>query len=124
MSPEIENRGVVISRLLAASIFHFDDEATLQEGIAEALNSAQISFEREVELGPGDRIDFMAGDVGIEVKIEGSYSNVSRQLLRYAQHDRVQAIVLATARTQLATQVPTTMNDKPVHVASLIRSVL
>lgn len=46
-------------------------EKDVQAAIASAFDGAGITYRREVHLIPGDIIDFMAGDVGIEVKIKG-----------------------------------------------------
>ena len=87
-----------IIAVLVASRFAAAPEASLQGAIALALGEAGIEFEREVELGPGSRIDFLAGGVGIEVKVDGSLSDVTRALHRYAASEKVTALVLATTR--------------------------
>lgn len=74
-------------------------EKDFQDAVGEALTTRGVAFEREVDLGDGDRIDFMVGEVGLELKMEGSTANVARQLQRYCRHERVQEIVLATTRT-------------------------
>lgn len=72
-------------------------EHELHEGIASSLAAAGIAFEREVRLDARSRVDFLTGDgIGIEVKVAGSVHSVVRQLARYAEHDRVRALVLAT----------------------------
>ena len=63
-------------------------ELALQDAIALAFTAAGIAFEREVHLSAEDRVDFMVeGNVGVEVKIAGGLSEVTRQLHRYAQHN-------------------------------------
>lgn len=104
--------------------FLYSNEKELQDGIAAALTAAKLPFEREVKLAEGDIIDFMVcGDVGIEVKIKGSPSEVARQLLRYAGHDKIQALVLVTGRAALAA-VPDVLLGKPLHRVELWRSML
>jgi len=73
----------------------------------------------EVRLTAADRIDFMVGRIGIELKIKGSLSDVTRQLHRYAQSPDVDALLLVTTRMKLR-HMPPTMNGKPVLVAVLI----
>lgn len=60
--------------------FNYTDEAELQAGIATMLNDAGVSFIREVTLSRQDRIDFLIGDIGIEVKVGGSLAAVTRQV--------------------------------------------
>ena len=43
-------------------------------------------------------IDFLAGDVGIEVKIKGSAADAFRQLKRYAESDRIGSLILVTSK--------------------------
>jgi len=108
-----------ITRALRAHRFRYDQETELQEGIGEVLRAAGIAYEREVSLGRGDRIDFVAGGVGIEVKRAGGLSAVTRQLHRYAQAPTLEALVLVTDRMQL-TRLPDTLGGKPVAVVSLL----
>lgn len=81
-------------------------EDRFQADVAALLAAAGIAHEREVILSPRDRIDFLAGVVGIECKIEGTVGDVARQLLRYAQHERIQALVLVTGRARLGRALP------------------
>jgi hypothetical protein len=68
---------------LSAVSFHVTDEPQLHAAISHVLREAGLAFEHEVKLGPRERIDFLVGDVGMEVKIGGSASSVVRQLVRY-----------------------------------------
>lgn len=97
-------------------------EAELQEGVAFALTAAGFVVRREVPLTARDRIDLLVGRIGVEVKIAGMPRNVDRQLLRYAQSDLVDALLLVTNRARH--RPPTTLNGKPVLVASLLRAGL
>jgi hypothetical protein len=65
--------------------FRYDDEMRLQEGIAAVLASSHIPFEREVKLSQHDRIDFMTGRLGIEVKVGHPLTSVMKQVHRYMQ---------------------------------------
>jgi hypothetical protein len=105
--------------------FRYDSgsEAALQEGVAASLAKAGLGFEREVELAAGDRIDFLAGTVGVEVKVSGGLSEVTRQLHRYAKSERIQELLLVTNSVRLA-RVPASLQGKPIHVAALFGGIL
>jgi len=105
--------------------FRYDSgsEAALQDGVAQSLEKAGLSFEREVELAPGDRIDFLAGAVGVEVKLTGGLSEVTRQLHRYAKSERIQELLLVTNSVRLA-RVPEALQGKPIHVAALLGGIV
>ena len=51
--------------------FRSQKEKLLQEAISSALSQERFDFKREVEVAPGSVIDFLVGDVGIEVKVSG-----------------------------------------------------
>jgi len=106
---------------LGAVSFRFVTEAELQDGVATALCDARIRFEREVTLGPRDRIDFMVGRIGIEVKTDGSLAAVTRQLFRYAQHDRIDDLILVTAMRR-HDQLPVRINGRKIAVCTIGRA--
>lgn len=108
-----------LARFLESFRYVSASEATLQDGIAESLTRAGLAFEREVELAPGDRIDFLAGELGVEVKVRGGLSEVTRQLHRYARSPRVRELLLVTNSVRLA-RVPRLLADKQIHVAALL----
>lgn len=95
-------------------------ESVLQERIAGILTSISVPFDREVHLSEKDRIDFLVGGhLGIEVKVDGGLSAVTRQVHRYAQHERIESLVLVTTR-MLHRGVPSEMNGKRIDVIHLI----
>ena len=110
---------IELARFLESFRYSADSEASLQQGVAESLARAGVEFEREVELVPGDRIDFLAGNVGLEVKVKGGLSEVTRQLHRYARSPRVAELLLVTNSLRLV-RVPARLQKKPVHVAALL----
>ncbi len=110
--------------------FNFTTEDELQRGIASALREAGESFEREVPLTKADRIDFLVGvregddfrsEVGIEVKVDGSISALTRQVYRYADHPRVPAVLIVTGLHR-HDNMPPVMNGKPVRVLVVSRA--
>jgi hypothetical protein len=92
-------------------------EADLQLSIAEALLLARIAFEREVRISTKDRLDFLCGRVAIEAKTRINRSELIRQINRYAKHDGLDAIIVASTRT--VDCLPNSMGGKPIHFALL-----
>lgn len=91
-------------------------EKLTQADLAREFYEAGIVAEREVNLGDGDIIDFLIGDIGVELKLKGQRRAIFRQCERYCQHDRISALVLAT---NAAMGMPLAINGKPVHVVYL-----
>lgn len=103
----------------------YTNEADLQRAIADHLTNRGYTVEREVELSGADRIDIYLPVLrfGIEVKINGSLSQVQRQLTRYAASPAIDALILVTTRARHS-RLPHTINDVPVAVHSLIEAGL
>lgn len=99
-------------------------EIDLQDAIARVLVAEHVSFEREAVLSAESRIDFLthAGD-GIEVKVDGSTAQVTRQLHRYAQSPLVVSILLVTTRMRHL-HVPRSLGGKAIEVCHLIGGAL
>lgn len=108
--------------LFTTNRFSFRTEAELQDGIDLVLRGANLSTRREVSVG-ADRIDFMVGKVGIEIKTDSSTSSVLRQLYRYAKQPNIESLVLVTTRSKHK-QLPAELYGKPVTVVHLIGSAL
>ena len=95
-------------------------EDLIADGVDAALLRAGEEVEREVVLGPHERVDFLTPDgICIEVKVGGSLMDLVRQLQRYAQHERVRALLVVTNRSKLL-GVPPELSGKPIAVASLL----
>lgn len=84
--------------LLSSEFIPVGSEREMQMAIAKLLVENGIQFRPEARLSSRDRIDFLVGRVGIEVKHAGSYQQVASQLLRYAESDSVDAVLLVTDR--------------------------
>lgn len=109
-----------LARILERRVGSSTVESAVQEGVANVLSWGETAYEREVRLSDADRIDFLLADgTGIEVKVAGSLPALLRQLQRYAQHDRVRALLVVTTRTRLMA-LPEMLSGKPVAVASLL----
>lgn len=112
-----------VIKALSGVRFCGSSEDELQAGLAEILDAAGIEHKREVPLTGRDRIDFLTADgVGIEVKVKGGLQELTRQIHRYAQSERVTAIVVVSTKLQHA-RLPAELNGKPVasvHVGGFL----
>jgi hypothetical protein len=72
-------------------------EKAMQDAVESALRAEQFAFRREVTRGT-DRIDFVVGSVGVELKVKGSAAEVLRQLERYAAWPDLTGLVLVTSK--------------------------
>lgn len=119
----------ILARRIATLIEHaripVSTETAAQLAIGDVLRADGLEVQSEVPLSPADRIDFLVGTVGVELKVRGDVGrrSILRQLERYAEHERVQAIVLATARGW-PKQGFTQIGGKPFFVADLSRGWL
>lgn len=118
------SRAHEIADVLRGYVYRTTSEAAVQVGLAEALSTNSIAFAREVVLTPRDRIDFLVEEsIGIEVKCDGTLTDLTRQIARYLAHERVGALLVVVTRRRLA-HLPDTMLGKPVVVVDLVESCL
>jgi len=116
--------GHAIATMLTEANLQHVTEDDLQAAIQTYLNTRDVYPEREVRLSDGvSRIDLMAGHTGIEVKIDGSWANVIRQLTRYAKCTEIESLVLVTTRAKHH-HLPTQLCNKPLSLVSLVGSAL
>ena len=108
----------VLTALAAIRAPQTQDEYDLHGLAADALQRADIDFRHEAPLAPRCRIDFLCGDVGIEIKRGRPDVNaVSRQLRRYADSGKLRAIILLSEKT--ASGLPGFVAGIPVYPVSL-----
>jgi hypothetical protein len=107
-----------IAALLAARAYHWQNEKELQRGIGMVLTEAGVVFVPEVSITRKDRIDFLVGKIGIEIKVGGSLAAVTRQLFRYAECPEIDSLVLVTTK-QAHRNMPNEILGKPLHVVWL-----
>ncbi len=106
-----------ISRLMRVNRFRLGHEALLQEDVEALFKREGVPFVREHILGPADRVDFFVdGRIAVELKIRCPKRRVLRQLERYASHDVVEGLVLASVN---AVGIPPRLEGKPVFVVPL-----
>ena len=103
-----------IENLLSSYVFHFSNEAELQEGIEALFKENSIPYLREYPLPPNGRVDFYIKKLrlGIEVKIKGSPSAVTMQVYGYVKNPQIDSIILLTSK--LALKLPGIVNGKVV----------
>ena len=111
--------------LLRGYRYPINTEAALQVAVEKVLTDAGIRFVRELVLDPTNRLDFYLPDlrVALELKIKGSVAEVTRQLFRYTQDDRIDVVVLMTSRYTHC-DVPNVMRGKPIEVITLWEGAL
>lgn len=96
------------------------NEKQIQDSVQRVLAAAGLAFSREHVLSAQDRPDFLVdGGVVVEVKMKASRSMVLMQLGRYASHDQVTALVLASPRLTVVSGMPDSIHGKPVRVVQL-----
>lgn len=110
----------LLTDALAATRYLGVDEYAVQDGIAEILTRNGIDFEREKRLGPRERLDFAVGTTAIEVKVRTSRADLIRQLGRYAAHEEVEHIILASPSRRVLAGLPDQVYGVPI-VGVLIR---
>lgn len=94
-------------------------EDDYQQGVARVLEQEGVDHRREVVLSARDRIDFMVGGLGVEVKMKGSVTRLLRQLGRYAEHEDVEELLLVATSTRLVRGIP-----EQIHGVSVSTMVL
>lgn len=93
-----------LTRLIAELIHHakftYRNEVDLHRGLNALFVMAGLRVTPEAVLAAGERIDFIIGPIGIEVKIKGSTPQVLAQLQRYADTGKVRKLILVTSRAK------------------------
>lgn len=115
-----------VCQLLRAARVSLSDEKVTQAQLAEVLVAAlpDGAVVREHRLLARDIVDiFVDGRIAIEIKLKGHGRKMSvfRQLSRYAEHQSVTDIILAT---NLSMGLPATIEGKPAYFIDLGRQWL
>lgn len=94
-------------------------EYDLHRLVAQALEAAGIPYRHEAPVGKGRRIDFLCGDVGIEIKRgRPAPGRLAAQLAGYLESPAVAGVILVAERTA---RLPAQLGGKPVKLLSLNR---
>lgn len=83
---------------LAQYRYRFDTEADLQAKVEAALKAIGVDYERELVLDPKNRIDFLVGGIGVEIKTNGALNEVTRQVHRYLGFEAIGSLLLVTTK--------------------------
>lgn len=95
------------------------EEYDIHAAVAGALDGSGLEYTHEYKLGPRNRIDFLVGRIGIEVKKgRPASSRLVGQLRRYLESDALDGMIVITQRV---TALPATINGKPVKLITLNR---
>lgn len=116
----MSDRNAIVA-VLAKRRFSLVREKETQAEIADAFQAAAIKFDREVDLGKRNIIDFLIGSIGVEVKIDGQKRAIYRQCQRYCESGKLSSLILAT---NVATGFPDAIANVPCFVVSLGRAWL
>ena len=94
----------------------FDPEQ-LHRQAAEAFANAGLEAAHEVSLAPRCRIDFMVGDIGVEIKKKRPQrAPLVAQLTRYANCPQIARLIVLAPR---GVDLPKSIGGKPVTMMSL-----
>ena len=103
--------------LLRSARLDLSNEKRAQADVEVVLMRSGISFEREVRLTDADIVDFMVGGIAIEIKLRGAKKKeVYRQLCRYARHERVESLLLAS---NMSMGLPAVIDGKDAYFVKL-----
>lgn len=101
--------------------YTLSNEKKVQIQLLSHFKSAGLDAKREVHLSNDSIIDFMIGDIGIEVKVKGAAFGILKQCERYCEFDQVKCLLLISAKF---IGFPEEINGKPCYFFSLSRSML
>lgn len=107
--------GDAILRATGGAGLRVADERDLQEQLAALLAAAGVAHQREAPLGPRSRVDFLVGGIVLEVKVGGGLSDLTRQVVRYAEHATVLGVLVVTTR-RAHRDLPDQVLGKPLAV--------
>lgn len=123
-APSAAVRLARLAALVGGRVYRWRHEDDLQAGLEVVLRDWPGQVLREAQLpGVRGRIDFVVDeDLGLEVKVDGGLSLVTRQVHRYLEvEDLAGVLLVTTVAGHLA--VPREMLGKPVAVVRLIGGI-
>lgn len=110
---------IEIAHHLERHTYRWTTERQLQDGIAGVL-ATRFEVYAEYALSQQDRPDFWVAvrgyHVAVEVKIRGARTPILQQLGRYAAHNSVDAVLLASGKRALLVGIPAEIHGTPIVV--------
>lgn len=92
-------------------------ENDIHDWVAARLKDAGLPYVHEARIGKGCRIDFLVGNVGIEIKKGKPIpALLTAQLRRYAECEQIASLIVLTQRS---VTLPSRLNGKPVDQITL-----
>ena len=93
------------------------EEIDIQNEIELQFRKSHISYQREIKVAPRCRLDFLVGDIAVEIKKRRpARGKLVRQIERYASLPIIKGVVIVLEKN---TSLPRTICDKPVKIFSL-----
>lgn len=113
-----------LERAILSHAWPIGDEDGVHARLLDILTGGD--WIEEFRLDEKSRPDFFhAGDgIVVEVKVAGSPSAVLAQLVRYADHPKVRAVVLVTNLARLSAFMPAELRRKPIRIVKLWRCAI
>lgn len=108
--------------LLSTFRFRTGREIDLQDGVEKVLVEAGIAFLREHRIRRGP-IDFFLSGIGVECKVDGSQSEVWRQLVDYADDEAIAGLILVTSKPSHIAGLANELCGKPLGIVRAWRAL-
>ena len=109
----------ILSALSGIRVCAQPEESEIHAAICHALTEAEIDFVHEYKLGPGRRIDFFCGGVGVEVKKGRPVAaRLRAQAKKYAESPELSALIIVAQRP---CYLPDSIDGKRIYLLSLDR---
>ena len=111
---------ILINILEQIKVGFLPQETQIHSIIAESLVKNGIEFQHEYRLSSDSRIDFLSGNIGIEVKKSTvKDKDLLKQLKKYSESDKISKIILVTTKS---VNIPSDINNKQIYIVNLYRN--
>lgn len=111
---------ILINILEQIKVGFLPQETQIHSIIAESLVKNGIEFQHEYRLSSDSRIDFLSGNIGIEVKKSTvKDKDLLKQLKKYSESDKISKIILVTTKS---VNIPSFINNKQINIVNLYRN--
>lgn len=111
---------ILINILEQIKLGFLPQETQIHSIIAESLVKNGIEFQHEYRLSSDSRIDFLSGNIGIEVKKSTvKDKDLLKQLKKYSESDKISKIILVTTKS---VNIPSFINNKQIYIVNLYRN--